>query len=121
MIPTYQTYWTNDEFLAYTLLYAAHADFIFDDEEKDMILAKVNINAYKNVVNELLNDNDYQSLQKILKYIQKHKYNKKDIDVLLHEIELLFMCDGEYDILEKNMMMNLTKLLKHQGDAELSY
>ena len=25
------------------------------------------------------------------------------------------------DILEKNMMMNLTKLLKHQGDSELSY
>lgn len=121
MISNFQRYWTNDEFLAYTLLFAAHADFLFDKEEKDLILTKVNIHAYTNVVNELLNDNDYQSLQKILKHIQQNKYSEKDIDVLLHEIELLFMCDGEYGVLEKNMMMNLTKLLQHQGDTELNY
>ena len=119
MFPTYQSYWTKDDFLAYTLLYAAHADYVFDNEEKDMILSKVDYNAYKNVINELLNDNDYQSLQKILKYINENKYDKKDIDLLLHEIELLFMCDGEYDVLEKNMMLNLTKLLKNQGNPEL--
>ncbi len=35
-------HWTNDEFLAYTLLYSAHADYFFDDEEKDLILSKIN-------------------------------------------------------------------------------
>lgn len=115
------THWTSDEFLAYTLLYTAHADYILNTQERDMILTKVNVQAYDKISRELSQDNDYQSLQKILTYTHEHKYESKDIDTLLHEIELLFMCDGEYDILEKNMMMSLTKLLKHQNDIHLTH
>ncbi|MGB0897106.1 MAG: hypothetical protein ACPGU9_01890 [Flavobacteriaceae bacterium] len=115
------THWTNDEFLAYTLLYSAHADYFFDDEEKDLILSKIDNNIYDDVLRELSKDNDYQSLQKILAYTQEHKFNNNEIDLLLYEIELLFMCDGEYDVLEKNMMMNLTHLLKHQDSTELTH
>lgn len=115
------THWTNDEFLAYTLLYSAHVDYFFDDEEKDLILSKINGNIYEDVLRELSKDNDYQSLQKILAYTQEHKFNNNEIDLLLYEIELLFMCDGEYDILEKNMMMNLTHLLKHLDSPELAH
>ena len=114
-------HWTNDEFLAYTLLYSAHADYFFDDEEKDLILSKVNNNIYDNILKELTKDNDYQSLQKILAYANKHKFNNNEVDLLLYEIELLFMCDGEYDVLEKNMMMNLTHLLKGSQNAELTH
>jgi hypothetical protein len=109
--------WTNDEFLAYTLLYAAHVDYYFDNEEKKLILSKVNKNVYKNILKELKKDNDYQSLQKILAYTDKNKFTNNEVDLLLYEIELLFMCDGEYDILEKNMMMNLAHLLKRQNDT----
>ena len=112
-------HWTNDEFLAYTLLYSAHVDYFFDNEEKDLILSKVNNNIYEDVLKELSKDNDYQSLQKILAYTSEHKFSNNEVDLLLYEIELLFMCDGEYDILEKNMMMNLTHLLKHQNGTEL--
>ncbi|MGB1269705.1 MAG: hypothetical protein ACPG45_08190 [Flavobacteriaceae bacterium] len=115
------THWTNDEFLAYTLLYSAHADYFFDDEEKELILSKINNDIYENILRELSKDNDYQSLQKILAYTQEHKFNNNEIDILLYEIELLFMCDGEYDVLEKNMMMNLTHLLKHHDNTELTH
>ncbi|PHS07552.1 MAG: hypothetical protein COA88_08495 [Kordia sp.] len=114
-------HWTNDEFLAYTLLYSAHADYFFDDEEKDLILSKVDNNIYDNILKELTKDNDYQSLQKILAYTNKHKFNNNEVDLLLYEIELLFMCDGEYDALEKNMMMNLSNLLKGTQNAELTH
>lgn len=114
-------HWTNDEFLAYTLLYSAHVDYFFDDEEKDLILSKVNKDVYKNILKELSKDNDYQSLQKILAYTNEHKFSNNEVDLLLYEIELLFMCDGEYDILEKNMMMNLAHLLKRQNDTELTH
>ena len=98
-------HWTNDEFLAYTLLYSAHADYFFDDEEKDLILSKINNNIYENILQEISKDNDYQSLQKILSYTQEHKFSNNEIDLLLYEIELLFMCDGEYDILEKGNLV----------------
>ena len=114
-------HWTNDEFLAYTLLYSAHADYFFDDEEKDLILSKIDNTIYENILRELSKDNDYQSLQKILAYTQANKYNNNEVDLLLYEIELLFMCDGDYDILEKNMMMNLSNLLRNKNSAELTH
>ena len=104
---TKKSNWTSDEFLAYILLYSANADYVFDQKEKNLILNKVDTNSYKKVSKELAYDNDYQSLQKILLYTENHKYDNNKINLLLHEIELLFMCDGKYDILEKNMMMNL--------------
>jgi len=116
MEPTTQ-HWTNDEFIAYTLLYSAHADYYFDDEEKDLILSKINNDIYDPILKELSKDNDYQSLQKILSYTQEHKFNNNEIDLLLYEIELLFMCDGKYHTLEKNMMMNLTHLLKNSRNV----
>jgi len=114
-------HWTNDEFLAYTLLYSAHADYFFDDEEKDLILSKIDNTIYESILRELSKDNDYQSLHKILAYTQANKYNNNEVDLLLYEIELLFMCDGDYDILEKNMMMNLSNLLKNKNSAELAH
>ena len=114
-------HWTNDEFLAYTLLFSAHADYFFDEEEKDLILSKIDQTIYENILLELSKDNDFQSLQKILAYTREHKFNNNEVDLLLYEIELLFMCDGEYDILEKNMMMNLTHLLKGSQNAELTH
>lgn len=114
-------HWTYNEFLAYTLLYSAHVDYFFDDEEKDLILSKINQTTYENILRELSKDNDYQSLQKILAYTQEHKYSNSRIDLVLYEIELLFMCDGDYDILEKNMMMNISNLLKNKQDTELTH
>ena len=114
-------HWTNDEFLAYTLLYSAHVDYFFDNEEKDLILSKVDYAIYENILRELSKDNDYQSLQKILAYTQEHKYSNDRVDRLLYDIKLLFMCDGDYDILEKNMMMNLSNLLKNKSKNELTH
>ena len=55
-----------------------------------------------------------QSLQKILAYTSQEEYSDADIDILLQEIENLFICDGNFTRLEKNMLMSLKKLLNRQ-------
>lgn len=105
------TNWTEEEFKAYTLLYAAHANYDQSDEELEYILNKISPRAYKTVYKELEHDNDYQSIQKILYYIEKYHYSQNDIEKLVTDIRELFDADGEVDELEENMLLALKKLL----------
>jgi len=113
--------WNSEEFLAYTLLFSANADYVLAREERNLILSKVTEENYNSVRREIAYDNDYQSLQKILAYTSQEGYSDADIDVLLQEIESLFICDGNYDNLERNMFMIFKKVLKNQyGVAHLN-
>ena len=105
--------WNNDDFLAYTLLFSAKADFVYAREERELILTKVGQTTYNSIRKELAYDNDYQSLQKIINYANSN-CSESDINVLLKEVENLFICDGNFTRLEKNMLMSLKKLLNRQ-------
>ena len=103
--------WTKEELVAYVLLFAANSDFTEDKNEKNLILSKVDNKTYDNIFTEFQNDNDFQSIQKIIAGLNAHNYSKGDIDFLFADIKQLFLADGNYDTLEKNMFMNLKRLL----------
>lgn len=106
------TNWTKEEFKAYTLLYAAHANYNESDEELEYILNQVSPDAYKAVYRELERDNDYQSIQKILHNIEKFHYSQEQIEHLVKDIKDLFDSDGQVDELESNMLLSLKHLLQ---------
>lgn len=106
------SHWTKNELVAYILLYMANTNFVESNTEKNIIISKVNMNTFQKIHDEFDNDNDYQSLQKIINGLKQHNYSMDDIDALFVDIKLLFLSDGEYDILEKNMFLYLKKILK---------
>jgi len=108
----YSSNWTKEELVAYILLYMANTDFVESNTEKNIIISIVNMNTFQKIHDEFDNDNDYQSLQKIISGLKQHNYSKDDIDALFVDIKLLFLSDGEYDILEQNMFLYLKKILK---------
>ncbi len=105
------TDWTREEFKAYLLSYAAKSNFFESPEESEMILALVSTDAYIRVHRELENDNDYQSIQKILHNIDKFEYSKDEIHKLVEDIQKLFLADGEIDLLESNFFLALKRLI----------
>ncbi len=107
----FETDWTREEFKAYLLLYAARANFFEDESEKEAILAMVNPLTYKRIHKEIEEDNDYQSIQKILASIEKHHYSKENIQLLISDIKRIFNVSGKQDILEENMLRGLQKLM----------
>ncbi len=109
--------WNKEEFLAYTLLFSANVDYVIAREERKFILSRVTQKTYETVRREIAYDNDYQSLQKILAYTVKENYSNKDIDVLLDEIKNIFICDGKYVVLERNMLMLFKKIFKNINKA----
>jgi hypothetical protein len=55
--------WNKEEFKAYLLIYAANSNFLETEEEKELILSKVDADAYKKMHREYERDNDYQRLR----------------------------------------------------------
>ncbi|MFP4846685.1 hypothetical protein [Winogradskyella sp. PE311] len=104
--------WTRDELVAYILLFAAHSDFKEDNHERNIIISKVDMQTFQEIHDEFDNDNDYQGIQKIMTSLRQHGYDKDDINILLADIEVLFFSDGEFNSLEQNMMIFLTKIIK---------
>ncbi|MCB0478154.1 MAG: hypothetical protein KDC84_08325 [Crocinitomicaceae bacterium] len=107
----FTTDWTPDELKAYLLLYCTHCHIEETDEDKELIISKVDKDIYKRIHKEIDKDNDYQSLEKILNTIQRLGYTHDDIEVLIQDIKELFLQDGEFDTLEQNMLRQLKHLL----------
>jgi len=106
-----QFHWTKEELVAYILLYTAHSNFEEANTEKNVIISKVDMQTFQKIHDEFDKDNDYQSLQKIIKGVEDHNYNTNDLELLFADIKTLFLSDGEYDIMERNMFLFLKKIL----------
>ena len=107
-----ETSWTKEEFQAYVLLYVAHSDYVLKEREKGLILKKVDRESYRNVIEELQGDNDYQSIQKILSSLKKHEYSDADIDMLFQDIKAVFLADETFSRIEQNLFLGLKRVLR---------
>jgi hypothetical protein len=107
-------HWPLDEFKTYLLLYAAHADFLETEEEKEAILSRCNPEQYKRIQREFNLDNDYQQIEKIIVHLHSFKLSKTDVRQLLKEMTEVQMADRQPDILEKSMMMLLKRIFEQE-------
>ena len=103
--------WTKNELVAYILLYAANSDFSESNDERNIIISKVDMNQFQRIHKEFENDNDYQSIQKIINGIEAHNYSKDDISELMVDLKAMFFADGEFDTQEQSMFLLLKKIL----------
>ncbi|TVZ59765.1 hypothetical protein NA63_2301 [Flavobacteriaceae bacterium MAR_2010_105] len=104
--------WTKDELVAYVLLFAAHSNLTESNNEKNVIISKVDMKTFQKIHEEFEQDNDYKSIQKIIKALDAYNYSKDDLSMLFADIKILFFSDGEFDSLEQNMYRSLERLLK---------
>ena len=103
--------WSYTQFLGFLLIYAAHADVEYTDEEKHLIESIVGADDYGELYDTFNALTDYQ----VLEMIRDHKelYYPTDVEkeTLLHEIEKLFHVDGNYSSMEKTLLLFLGNLL----------
>ena len=106
-----QTHWNKEELVAYILLFAANSNFIESNKERNIIISKVDMATFQKIHEEFDKDNDYQSIQKILRGLKEHHYSSDDLSQLFADIKTLFYADEEFDITEQNMLLYLKKIL----------
>lgn len=106
------TNWTKEELKIYILIYCANADFSESKFEVDFIKSKIKTDNFEKIHAEFEDDNDYQSIQKIQLSIEKHGYTNDEKNRLFGEIKELFLSDKKYDVLERNLYLGLSQILK---------
>ena len=107
----FDTNWSREELKAYLLIYCAHADFMQSEAESTFIRSKCDVGVFDKMRAEFESDNDYKSIQKTRSAIQRFNYSKDEINALLSEIQELFLADGNYDTLERSLLMSLNRIL----------
>jgi hypothetical protein len=105
------TTWSQEEFKAYLLIYAADSNHEVSKEEVEFIESRFNKDLLKKINKEIKDDNDYQRIQKVLANIKQNDYSQEDLDKLLKEIKELYMTDGMSDIVEQTTFLFLKKML----------
>lgn len=104
--------WTKDDLKAYLLIYCANADFKETSEELQKINSVIGTKGYHSIKGEFNKDTDYERIQKINSAILRLEYSKDQINQLFVEIKEMFLADGEFAYLEKNLLLGLKRLLK---------
>ncbi len=103
--------WTKNEFLAYTLLYAAHCNFFESKEEEDYILSRVDRKTFDRIHTEVVVDSDEENLNKIQEYLSQNNINQEERETLLRDIKNVFFADGTVDAIEKKVFSLLKKII----------
>lgn len=100
------------DFLTYLLLCATHADFNFDEEERNHILSKVDESTLDRVNRVFQKQNDIQRIDRIRAYVKEGNYSDDELDGMIAEVIQVCRVDGDYSRLEKNLMIGLKRILK---------
>ena len=103
------TNWTYEEFLAFTMLYAASADMNISEEEEALIKQKLNDTQYQEIKSAFDSSNDATIIDTILSYHDQYFSTDEDREKLLAEMRKVFEADDQYSVMERNLM----KLFKH--------
>jgi len=105
------TNWNFNEFLAFLLIYASHADFDFSEAEKKQIQNTVSNEVFEIIYPKFNALTDYQALELILSYREKFFNTKQEKERLLIEMKKIFHADGEFSVSEKVLYDFLKKLM----------
>jgi hypothetical protein len=103
--------WTYNEFLAFILLYAAHADFDVTREEKEILFSKVGVDEYRSIKKSFDSKNDYERLQTIKLFREDYFSDDAGIEKLLSDLKELFLADEEYNSVENAVFLGLKRNL----------
>ncbi len=103
--------WDFEKFITFMMYYAAQADFILTQEEKEMILKRIGLEDYNEIRTFHKQNSDYENIQAILYFKSKYLEDKGNLETVYEAMNNIFNADGDFSIYEKNMMRAFQMLL----------
>ena len=99
------------EFLAFLMLYAASADLKIDEKEVPFIKNEVGVDNYEQIRKLFDSQNDYQRVQTIMAHELEYFPDEEQVELILEDMERVFMEDEDYSLLEHNQLMAIRRVL----------
>jgi len=103
--------WNFEEFTTFLLLYAAHADMELSPSEEALMKERIPEERYEVIKAEYDQLNDYDHIQLILSYKGLYFPTTTRRDELLDLMQKQFNADGDFSLLERNLITILKRLL----------
>jgi hypothetical protein len=103
--------WNYDEFVTFVLLYASHVDMDFSEEERAKITERLPSATFDKMYATFQDMSDYEALQNILSYKGLYYPTPERKKELLDKIKLVFFADGDYSVMERELLHFLDKLM----------
>ena len=112
MNPAVPQDWTYEEFLVFTMLYAASVDAGVGEEEESLIRQMLTEERYQAVKSVFEQCSDYKCINTILSYHDRYFATPEARERLLAHIRRTFESDQLYSQLEKEVMRLFKDLVR---------
>ena len=103
--------WTKEELQIYILLLCANADSKKSDAEINFIKSKTDPNTFEKIYNEISNDTEDESIDKIDENVQLHDFSSIELIQLKKDMEEVFFTDKKFSMMEENLNRILDNII----------
>jgi len=103
---------SKEEFETFLLIYAAHVDYNYSDQEKTFILARTTQDVLEKMENIFFNYGDYSCMKIILQHKEKHYSCEKEKERIFLLLKKIFEIDGDYSRIEKSFIDFFKKMIE---------
>jgi len=110
-IPQEETILTKNQFEVFVLLYAAHVDYEFSDDEKQFILNRTDQATFEKMYDYFLTKGDYTCMKIILKHKDDYYSSEVELENLFKLLKGIFEIDGDYSRIEKGFVQFFRKMI----------
>ena len=110
--------WTKEDYYTYFLIYAANADYMVVEEEKEYILDKVSSREYKKINRVFNKHNDIQRIETFDYFLDTYCQTEESRLKIFSEMKELFWVDGNYASAEQIFFMHFKKMI-NEGSSKV--
>lgn len=103
--------WSYDEFLAFLLIYIAHVDIEFSEEEKAMIRNCVGESIFDKMLALFDEMSDYKAYETILSYKDKYFPTPSQKQEIISKMTEVCTVDASLNVMEKEIIHFLDKMM----------
>jgi hypothetical protein len=96
--------WSRNEFMVFTMLYAANVDSHITPDEEELMQQKVPTERYQEIRDTFKGCSDYKCIETILSYRDKYFATEEDHQQLMDAMKAVFESDHRYTGLERHVM-----------------
>ncbi|MBT8233330.1 MAG: hypothetical protein HKO66_14200 [Saprospiraceae bacterium] len=103
---------TFQEFKTFILIYAAHIDYEYSENEISFILSCSHQDVYERMLELFKVKNDYSCMKLILSHRSDYFDTKEKQESLFNLLVELFKVDGDFSRIEKNFLPFFQKMIE---------
>ncbi len=105
--------WTFEDYFAFLLVYAAEADFVIKEAERQHIIEKVGQERFVTFLGHFKDLKDVERIELIYEFKNKYCKTPEDSDKAMAEVESVLKEDEHLSATEEQILISIKRILKY--------